>query len=96
MDIKKAIRKNGQTISSVAEALGITQSALSQQINNNSITLAKVEQIAQICGCSLNEFTKGEESSEFMAFVIRSGGEMYSASSIPEARMLLDKLDEKK
>lgn len=51
MDLKKIIRSHGQTISSVAEKLGITQSALSQQINNGSISFAKVEQIANICGC---------------------------------------------
>ena len=52
MDLKKIIRSHGQTISSVAEKLGITQSALSQQINNGSISFAKVEQIANICGWS--------------------------------------------
>ena len=56
MDLKKIIRSHGQTISSVAEKLGITQSALSQQINNGSISFAKVEQIASICGCSPSSF----------------------------------------
>lgn len=56
MDLKKIIRSHGQTISSVAEKLGITQSALSQQINNGSISFAKVEQIANFCGCSPSSF----------------------------------------
>lgn len=56
MDIKKAIKAHGQTISSIADKLGITQSALSQQINNNTITLAKVEQIAAICGVPFEDF----------------------------------------
>ena len=60
MDLKKIIRSHGQTISSIAEKLGITQSALSQQINNGSITFAKVEQIAELCGCSLSDFTSNQ------------------------------------
>lgn len=56
MDIKKALKAHGQTVSSMATQLGITQPALSQQINNNSITYAKVEKIASLCGCSVVEF----------------------------------------
>lgn len=64
MDLKKIIRSHGQTISSIAEKLGITQSALSQQINNGSITFAKVEQIAELCGCSLSEFTHDKNTQQ--------------------------------
>lgn len=64
MDLKKIIRSHGQTISSIAEKLGITQSALSQQINNGSITFAKVEQIAALCGCSLSEFTHNDSTQQ--------------------------------
>ena len=60
MDLKKIIKEHGWTISSIALKMGITQSALSQQINNNSITFAKVEQIASIIGVSLSELIAKE------------------------------------
>lgn len=60
MNIKKAIKNHKATISSVAKQLGITQSALSQQINNNSISFSKVEQIAGILGISVSEFCAEE------------------------------------
>lgn len=60
MDLKKNIKKYGWTISSVAGEMGITQSALSQQINNSTITFAKVEQIASIIGVSLFELLSDE------------------------------------
>lgn len=56
MDIKKAIAKYGHSISSLARLMKITPSALSQQINNNSITLLKVEKIAELCGTDLEGF----------------------------------------
>ncbi len=62
MDLKKIIRSHGQTISSIAGKLGITQSALSQQINNGSITFAKVEHIADIIGVSLSELVADESA----------------------------------
>lgn len=61
MDLKKIIKEHGWTISSIALKMGITQSALSQQINNNSITFAKVEQIASIIGVSLSELVSVEK-----------------------------------
>lgn len=61
MDIKKALKAYGQNVSSMAAMLGITQSALSQQINNNSITFAKVQKIASLCGCSIPEFIESAE-----------------------------------
>lgn len=63
MDIKKIIKEHGWTISSIASKMGITQSALSQQINNGTITFAKVEQIASIIGVSLSELVSDEEES---------------------------------
>lgn len=56
MDIKKVLKDHGWTISAVSNKLGITQSALSQQINNKSITFAKVEQISDITGIPLEAF----------------------------------------
>lgn len=55
MDLKTRIKDSGYSISRVAEALGITQSALSQQINNNTISLARTKEVADIIGMPLPE-----------------------------------------
>lgn len=60
MDLKKAIKKGGFTIGGVAAKLGITQSALSQQINNDTISLARTADIAKIIGVSLSELVADE------------------------------------
>lgn len=52
MDIKKAIKRRGKTISEVARFFGITQPALTQQISNGTISATRVEKIAEFCGCS--------------------------------------------
>ena len=54
-DIKKAIKQKGYTLKQISDKLSVTQSALSQQINNNTITVAKVQQIADIIDCPLPE-----------------------------------------
>ena len=54
-DIKKAIKDKGYTLKQVSDRLNITQSALSQQVNNNTISVAKVQQIADIIGCPLTD-----------------------------------------
>lgn len=60
MDLKKAIKDHGATISGVAKILGIGQSALSQQINNNTISFARVQEIANIIGVPLSELVADE------------------------------------
>lgn len=55
MNIKKALREHGYTLTAVSEKLGITQSALSQQINNRSITVAKLEEISRLIDVPLQE-----------------------------------------
>lgn len=54
-DIKKAIKSKGYTLKSISDKLCVTQSALSQQINNNTISVAKVQQIADIINCPLTD-----------------------------------------
>lgn len=56
--------------------MGITQSALSQQINNNSMTFAKMEIIADLCGTNIIDFIKaGNDVKDdvFCAFVYDHG-----------------------
>jgi transcriptional regulator with XRE-family HTH domain len=76
MDIKKALKYYGHSISSMAGLMGITQSALSQQINNNSMTFAKMEMIAGLCGTNIIDFVKaGNDVKDdvFCAFVYNHG-----------------------
>ena len=77
MDIKKALKYYGHSISSMAGLMGITQSALSQQINNNSMTFAKMEMIADLCGTNIIDFIKAgnDEVNDavFCAFVYNHG-----------------------
>jgi transcriptional regulator with XRE-family HTH domain len=76
MDIKKALKYYGHSISSMAGLMGITQSALSQQINNNSMTFAKMEIIADLCGTNIIDFIKaGNDVKDdvFCAFVYDHG-----------------------
>ncbi len=54
-DIKKAIKSKGYTLKCISDKLCVTQSALSQQINNNTISVAKVQQIADIINCPLTD-----------------------------------------
>lgn len=53
MKIKDAIKAQGSNLSEVAKNLGITQSALSQTINNETITLKRVQEIAKVLHCSV-------------------------------------------
>ena len=65
--IKKAIKKGGFTIGGIAKRLGITQSALSQQINNDTISLARAADIAAIMSVSLSELVADEgEATSFV------------------------------
>ena len=64
MDLKKAIKNGGFTIGGVAAKLGITQSALSQQINNDTISLARAANIANIIGISLSELVADNETAD--------------------------------
>ncbi len=61
MDLKKAIRAHGSTISACADYLGITQPSLTEQIKNGTIGLKRVELIAKFIGCSLSELVSSDE-----------------------------------
>lgn len=48
--LKGYIASEGETISSIASKLGITQPTLSQKINNESLRFTDVEKIASLLG----------------------------------------------
>lgn len=63
MDIKKAIKESGFTISKVAEKLGIAQPSLTAQLINGTMSLSRAKEIADIIGVSLSELVSDEEES---------------------------------
>lgn len=91
IDIKKAIKAHGWTIAKVAEEMGITQSALSQQINNKSITFVKAAQVAKIIGCSVSSLM--DDDVEDFAAYIRYKNIHYTADSLEELNKIVGDLN---
>lgn len=66
-DIKKAIKSKGYTLKYISDKLCVTQSALSQQINNNTISVAKVQQIADIINCPLTDLLTDDDTTHTLS-----------------------------
>ena len=64
MDIKKAIKKSGFTISKVAGKLGIAQPSLTAQLINGTMSLSRAKEIADIIGVSLSELVADENEQQ--------------------------------
>ena len=64
MDIKKAIKESGFTISKVAERLGIAQPSLTAQLINGTMSLSRAKEIANIIGVSLSELVADENEQQ--------------------------------
>ena len=69
MDIKKAIKESGFTISKVAEKLGIAQPSLTAQLINGTMSLSRAKEIADILGVSLSELVADENDQQGISFV---------------------------
>lgn len=100
MDIRGVIKKKGFTLTYVADRLtnkkgdkGVSLPSLIQTIDGNP-TIASLKEIANIIGVTLSELISDADNSDFIA-LIKQGGDLYSASSIAETRVLLDKLESK-
>lgn len=63
MDIKNKISRHGYTLQQVADALGITQQAVSAAINGNP-SLSRLKDIAAVLGISVSELLADEEGEE--------------------------------
>jgi transcriptional regulator with XRE-family HTH domain len=63
MDIKNKISSHGYTLQQVADALGITQQAVSAAINGNP-SLSRLKDIAAVLGISVSELLADEEGEE--------------------------------
>jgi transcriptional regulator with XRE-family HTH domain len=69
MDIKKAIKESGFTISKVAERLGIAQPSLTAQLINGTMSISRAKEIADIIGVSLSELVADENDQQGISFV---------------------------
>lgn len=69
MDIKKAIKESGYTISKVAERLGIAQPSLTAQLINGTMSISRAKEIADIIGVSLSELVADENDQHGISFV---------------------------
>ena len=69
MDIKKAIKESGYTISKVAERLGIAQPSLTAQLINGTMSLSRAKEIADIIGVSLSELVADENEQQSASLI---------------------------
>lgn len=106
MRIRELIKSKGYNQEEFAKLIGVTRSTLLGQIERPSYTT--MEKIANALNVPIWQLFISEEDivercskptyddkSDFIA-LIKQGGELYSASSIAEARVVLDKLENKK
>lgn len=106
MRIRELIKSKGYNQEEFAKLIGVTRSTLLGQIERPSYTT--MEKIANAINVPIWQLFISEEDivercskptyddkSDFIA-LIKQGGELYSASSIAEARVVLDKLENKK
>ena len=106
MRIRELIKSKGYNQEEFAKLIGVTRSTLLGQIKRPSYTT--MEKIANALNVPIWQLFISEEDivercskptyddkSDFIA-LIKQGGELYSASSIAEARDVLDKLENKK
>lgn len=106
MRIRELIKSKGYNQEEFAKLIGVTRSTLLGQIERPSYTT--MEKIANALNVPIWQLFISEEDivercskptyddkSDFIA-LIKQGSELYSASSIAEARVVLDKLENKK
>lgn len=99
LNLKEILKEKGITSKELAEKLGVTKVTISYIVTNKTTpSLDMLYRIAKVLNMKLSTLL-GEEpliinntKDDFIAF-IKQGGELYSASSIAEARALLDKLE---
>lgn len=97
MRFKDVLNKYGVTQQDLADRMGMNRVSVSRLLSEkNDLRISTIEKIANAIGCPVAELfdkqNKEDAISDFIA-LIKQGGELYSASSIAEARALLDKLE---
>ena len=97
MRFKDVLNKYGVTQQDLADRMGMNRVSVSRLLSEkNDLRISTIEKIANAIGCTVAELfdkqNKVDAMSDFIA-LIKQGGELYSASSIAEARDVLDKLE---
>lgn len=97
MRFKDVLNKYGVTQQDLADRMGMNRVSVSRLLSEkNDLRISTIEKIANAIGCPVAELfdkqNKEDAISDFIA-LIKQGGELYFASSIAEARALLDKLE---
>lgn len=97
MRFKDVLNKYGVTQQDLADRMGMNRVSVSRLLSEkNDLRISTIEKIANAIGCPVAELfdkqNKEDAISDFIA-LIKQGGELYSASSIDEARVVLDKLE---
>ena len=97
MRFKDVLNKYGVTQQDLADRMGMNRVSVSRLLSEkNDLRISTIEKIANAIGCPVAELfdkqNKEDAMSDFIA-LIKQGGELYSASSIAEARGVLDKLE---
>lgn len=97
MRFKDVLNKYGVTQQDLADRMGMNRVSVSRLLSEkNDLRISTIEKIANAIGCPVAELfdkqNKADAMSDFIA-LIKQGGELYSASSIAEARDVLDKLE---
>lgn len=59
MDIKNIAKEKGYTMMRIADELGINRVTLAQSLNGNP-TLHRLQEIANVLGCSIGDFFRDE------------------------------------
>lgn len=95
MDIKKYIKNKGFTLSAVAARLNISQQALSEQIKNGTIAAKRLQDIADIIGCSVADLVTDApaDSCDDFAALVHCGGVGYTPRTLEELRALVQRLE---
>lgn len=89
LSIKKAIRNRGLSVSEVADKLGISKVALSQQINGNP-TVDTLQKIATAIGVQIIDLFE-RDSNKINAIIIHDGNH-YEASTLTELEKIVSEL----
>ena len=97
MRFKDVLNKYGVTQQDLADRMGMNRVSVSRLLSEkNDLRISTIEKIANAICCPVAELfdkqNKEDAISDFIA-LIKQGGELYSASSIAEARGVLDKLE---
>lgn len=97
MRFKDVLNKYGVTQQDLADRMGMNRVSVSRLLSEkNDLRISTIEKIANAIGCPVAELFDKQNNvdamSDFIA-LIKQGGELYSASSIAEARVVLDKLE---